>query len=158
MAARKTLRFINGNFRAQGYQGSSFQKWPANKRKGTILIKRGHLRRSFRQQIAPGGVRTWSESPYARIHNEGFSGTVSVKAHTRSKYKAQKVGTGRFTKTGKERMRTVHTLSGSHAVSAHSRKVAMPKRQFMPTGSGDAGTLIKSIERDVVKKLQTIFS
>jgi len=38
MAARKTLQFIDGNFRAQGWQGQTFQPWRKNSRNGTIHI------------------------------------------------------------------------------------------------------------------------
>lgn len=158
MVARKTLRFIDGNFRAQGYQGpGGFQRWKPNTRKGTILIKKGHLRRSFRQQVAPGEVRTWSNSPYARPHNEGFKGPVQIKAHQRRRFQAERVGTGRFNKNGTERKKTIHTVAGVANVKAHTRNVKLPRRQFMPTGPGDAPVLMKSIERQVVKDLKQIF-
>ena len=42
MAGNITLRFINGNFRAQGFQGTTFKKWKPSK--GTTLVKTGTLR------------------------------------------------------------------------------------------------------------------
>ena len=36
MAGNITLRFINGNFRAQGFQGTTFKKWKPSK--GTTLV------------------------------------------------------------------------------------------------------------------------
>lgn len=158
MAGRKILRFIDGNFRAQGWQGASFQRWKPNRRGGTILVRRGILRRSFRQEVGAGSVRTYSTSPYAAIHNRGFRGTVSIKAHSRRKYEAQRIGTGRFTKTGRERKKTIHVQSGVIQVKAHTRKVNIPQRQMMPERYNDSPVLINSIKRDVIKTLKNIFN
>lgn len=157
MAGRKTLRFINGNFRAQGWQGASFRRWQPNRKQSTILIRKGHLRRSFRQRIAPGEVTTFTDDPKAAVHNRGFKGTVSVKSFERRRFSAQRVGTGRFTKTGKERKKTIHVESGRTIVKAHARKMNMPQRQFMPERYNDSPVLINSIRKDVVKTLKTIF-
>lgn len=53
--------------------------------------------------------------PYAKIHNESFEGTVSVKAHTRNQYSKTQISTGKFTKKGKERKKTVTFKSGEKA-------------------------------------------
>lgn len=158
MAARKTLRFIDGNFRAQGWQGQTFQRWKKNTRDGTILVKKGHLRRSFRQEIAPGQVRTYSTSNYAAIHNRGFNGTVNIGAHERRIYTASRIGTGKFNKNGTERMKTIHTESGRVNVKAHTRKMNIPKRQFMPEHWNDSPVLVNAIRRDLIKELKRIFN
>lgn len=157
MAGRKILRFINGNFRAQGWQGAGFQRWKPNRRGTTILIRKGLLRRSIRQQVTPGAVRTWSDSRYAAVHNRGFKGTVRIKSFKRRIFTAQRVGTGKFTKTGKERKKTIHVQTGSTIVKAHSRKMNIVKRQFMPESSNDSPVLVNAIKRDTIKKLKTIF-
>lgn len=38
-AGEISLRFIDKNFRDQGWHGNTFQPWPSIKRKGTILVK-----------------------------------------------------------------------------------------------------------------------
>lgn len=157
MAGQKILRFINGNFRAQGWQGNSFEKWEPNQRKGTILVKKGHLRRSMRQEITPGAVKTWSTSPYAAIHNRGFKGTINVPEHNRGTFKRVKTGTGKFTKSGKERMRTVKQQTGMIKVKAHTRKVNIKRRQFMPEKWDDSPVLVNAIQRTVVNDLKAIF-
>lgn len=159
MASAKILRFIDGNFRAQGYQGQTFQPWKQNLRKGTILVKKGRLRRSFRCQILPdGSVRTFTNTPYAKIHNNGFKGTVTIKQHQRRKYTASKMGTGRFTKTGKERMKTIHTVTSSTQVRTHTRRVNIVRRQMIPTSTQDAPVLMASIKRDIVRSIKQIFN
>lgn len=158
MARDKTLRFIDNNFRGQGYYGRSLERWPANKRKGTILVNKGRLRRSFRSELGDGTIRIWTDTPYARTHNRGFNGTVNVSSFTRNKYTAGKVGTGRFTASGTERTRTVHTVSSTSQVKAHTRKMNTQKRQFMPESPADAPVLIGSIRREVIKTIKSIFS
>jgi phage gpG-like protein len=158
MAARKVLRFIDGNFRAQGWQGATFEAWKPNARRSTILIRRGHLRRSWRQQTGPGMVRTYSTSPYAAMHNRGYRGTVTIKAHERRKYAARKIGTGKFTKSGRERMKTVHDHVGNAQVREHVRTMNIPKRQMAPNSPNDSPVLVKSILRDMEKEIKNIFS
>ena len=52
VAANIALRFVNGNFRAQGFQGQSFEKW--KKSKGTTLVKSGNLRGAMYYTTQPG--------------------------------------------------------------------------------------------------------
>lgn len=159
MAAGKILRFIDGNFKAQGFQGRSFNRWKKIRRKGTILVKTGRLRRSWRSRpTGTGEVRTWSESKYAKVHNSGFQGSVNVRPFKRNRYSSEKIGIGKFTKTGKERTRTVHTVSGVSNVGAHTRKINVARRQMMPTKIEDAPVLFDSMKREVAKQIKRIFN
>lgn len=155
-AGNTALRFINGNFRAQGFQGTTFKKWKATKRGGTILVKTGKLRSANYFTTQHGQVTLKNNMPYAKVHNEGFKGTVSVKSHTRNKYSKTKVGTGKFTKTGKERTKTMTMKTGSNTVKSHSRKMDIPARQFVPTKNSPSPTLNNAIIRDVEKDIQQI--
>lgn len=156
-AGNISMRFINGNFRAQGWQGRSFQPWKKNKRGGTILVKRGQLRRGTYFVTQPGAAILRNNVAYAKIHNQGFNGTVSVRSHQRRILQAQRVHTGRVTRTGKMQMRTVHTLAGVQNVKAHTRKVNMPARQFMPTSDTDSPVLMNAIRREIERGLKKIF-
>jgi len=114
MLETEALRFVDDNFRMQGYEGNTWK--PST---GTILVKTGRLRRGFQSFLSPGEVLLRNDVPYARIHNEGLSGTSQVRAHIRSKQKA--VGRG------------LRQITGKQEVRAHSRNFNMPKRQFAPT-------------------------
>jgi phage gpG-like protein len=111
------VKGILANFRNETYPTSSrwrTRKGTAPRNKGRkLLVDSGRLRRSFRQRGAAGMVSVWTDTPYAKVHNEGLkvTGTASIPAHSRR------------TKSG--RMATVR---------AHTRKINfnMPKRQFMP--------------------------
>lgn len=151
------LRYVNGNFRAQGFQGTYFKKWkPTKKKKGRILIDSGRLRAATRAIIRVGEVALRNDMPYAHVHNEGFKGKVSVKAHKRNKYSKGKVGTGKLTKTGKERQKTVKFKSGEKSIKAHSRKVNIPRRQFIPTVKRPSKTLENSLLKMIDKDIQEI--
>lgn len=156
-AGKIALRFIDGNFRAQGWQGQRFSLWKPNKRNGTILVDKGRLRRSIHFRTAPGQVSVFSNSPYAAVHNRGFNGTVTVKEHTRYKYVAQKIGTGRFNKSGTERLKTIHTVASSSDVSSHTRKMNIEKRQFMPEGQNGSPVFANAIRREIVREIKQIF-
>lgn len=146
-AAKVALRFINGNFRAQGFQGVSFQKWKPNKRKRTILIKTGKLRAATYYTSQPGQFTINNPLPYAKIHNEGFQGTVTVKAHSRNKYSKTKVG-----------RRTMTMKTGESTVKSHARRINMPRRQFIPTPSRPSPVLNNAILRMISKDLDKIMN
>ncbi len=155
-AGNIALRFVNGNFRAQGFQGSTFKRWKANRRNGTILIKTGKLRAATYFTTQAGQATIQNHMPYAKAHNEGFSGDVSIKAHTRNIYTKTKIGTGKFTKKGKERMKTAIMKTGESTVKAHTRKMNLPQRQFAPTASSPSPVLDNAVMREVAKDINQI--
>jgi len=136
-AGDTALRFINGNFRAQGWQGASFQQWKPNKRKGTILVKSGHLRSASYYTIQPAQVTIKNTLPYAKIHNEGgvINKTATVRAHTRR---------GRRKET---------------YVKSHTRRMnlTVPKRQFAPSASSPSPVLNNAIVRRIDSEIKRIF-
>lgn len=157
VAGNIALRFINGNFRAGGFQGQSFERWKKSKKSsGTTLVASGALRAGNYYTTQPGQTTLKNSRPYAKVHNDGFEGTVTVKSHTRNKYGKSKVGTGRFTKKGKERMQTVTSKVGESTVKSHSRKMKIPKRQFMPTNENDSPVLNNAVQRQVARDIQQL--
>lgn len=124
------------NFRRQGYQssGGGITRWKKRKIQDSgrgILTKSGRLRRSLRPAPKGNEARVVTNVPYAKVHNEGFEGTVSVKSHKRYTYQTsiQK----RKTKSGKKRNTTVKTRVGVTRVNGYSRRMRMPARPFMIT-------------------------
>lgn len=143
------LRFVDDNFRNQSWEG---QAWEPSK--GTILVKSGALRRGFESSVSTGEVRIYNEVKYAKAHNEGFDGEISVPEHERGQY--EKVGSGVFTKKGKERLIT--KKKGSGRVKAHKKHLKLPKRQFSPTEASPSKTLNNTINTiissEMIKILQ----
>jgi len=157
LAAIEARNFSVNRFKAQNWIGDTTQPWPKrkanrSKRKGrAILIKSGRLRRSIRiihvdQQRAVIGT----DVPYAQIHNEGFRGQETVKAHTRNLTTTSREGTGVYSiKTKRERTKRVKTISGQTQVKSFTRNMNMPKRQFI----GASPFLEKKLNRLMIAQL-----
>lgn len=153
-----SLRFIDSNFRMQGWQGSSFQPWLPNKKGTTILVKTSTLRRGNYAVAGYGEVAIRNDVPYGRVHNDGFDGMVQIPAHSRRSLGAKKISTGRITRSGKSEIQTIHTVSGIQSVRAHARHMHMPKRQFFPNSWDETPVLKKQLVDDFVIGLKTIFN
>jgi len=115
-----------------------------------LLVQSGRLRRSIRiTRIVGLTAYMGSDVPYTKAHNEGLKGIIQVKAYTRNLFRSEKIGTGKYTKTGKIRMRTVQRLSGSVQVKVHTKRMNLPRRQFM----GYRPVLEKQLQRRLKAEL-----
>ena len=154
-AATIAVNFFKRRFVEQNWIDNATESWKRRKQRGrkrdsrATLTKTGRLRRSIRKgKVTPEYAIIETDVPYARIHNEGFRGTVHVKVHKRRRYKVNKYkeGTGVYSvKTRKERQRTrsVKEVNNTHWVQSHTRRVNMPRRQFM----GNSAQLNRQISR-----------
>ena len=126
--ASTAKRYFLERFSEKAFDGEPWK--PCGKRykpgKGTLLVQSGSLRKSIdvdeinarKVVITAGGDRV----PYARAHNEGFSGSVVVRSHER------------VSKKGKP-----------YVVKQHTRKMLVPRRRFM----GESHELETLIKKDV---------
>lgn len=156
MAGKLSLRFIDDNFRKQSWEGIPWKKRSAGAKRNqgrALLIDRGILRRGNRMQTFSGKVRIFNEVPYAKAHNEGFTGMVSISAHERKlygKYKQTSLTTRKTT--------TKKTYKGTASVKAHSRNMRIPRRQFAPTTTRPSATLndlvLRQVKLDMLKILK----
>jgi hypothetical protein len=127
------LRFVDDNFINQSWEG---HPWAPTKRGNTILVKTGNLKSGFRSSRSTGEVRIFNRVKYAKAHNEGFSGKVNVREHTRAKF---------------EGPRTKRKRKGNRTIEAHSRQMNLPRRQFTPTPDSPSPTLQRQI-RDMTRE------
>ena len=156
VAGNIALRFINGNFRAGGFQGQSFERWKKGKKKsGTTLVVTGALRAANYYTTQPGQITLKNSMPYAKQHNEGFEGTVTVKAHTRNKHRGDVLRQRYTNRRGNQATRTIK-LTVAENVKAHSRKMKIPKRQFMPTNENDSPVLNNAVQRQVARDINQL--
>ncbi|MBR6192510.1 MAG: phage virion morphogenesis protein [Prevotella sp.] len=118
------------NFRRKAFFTEAWKARRDPTANGSLLLVTGTLRRSIQSSITPKGVRFTSNVPYASMHNEGLKGSVTVKGHWRKG------------KTGKQ-----------HKVKQHSRKVDMPKRQFVGDGPRTQ-SIIKGVIHDTLKEFE----
>jgi phage gpG-like protein len=162
-ASNVALNHFQKNFRQQGFLDDSgnLQKWKKRKHvtkksdeKRPVNIKTGRLKRSLRPKPSFGVARVVTDVLYAEAVNEGFTGTETVRKHTRKKFSKGAEGTGVFSvKTRKERTRSVKRASGATEVKAHSRKMNTPARPYMKTTK----PLMNEMEKEVEKGLDKIF-
>jgi phage gpG-like protein len=146
MAGKKALRFIDGNFRKQSWEGVPWKRRRGGKRNNgrALLIDKGILRRGTNMRTTSGAVTVFNYVKYAKAHNTGFNGTVAIKAYKRNlfgKYKTSSLKTKKSSLTKQ--------LKGNTDVKAHNRQMRLPRRQFMPTAERPSPTLNKEVQREV---------
>lgn len=157
-AATIAVNFSKDRFRQQNWVGNTTQPWKrrktvtgkGSKRKNSraILVQTGALKRDVHKIYVGNTSAIIGTSnltgAYAKAHNEGFKGTVTVKAHTRKRYHT--VTETYKTKKGNDRTRSRRAINSSLAaikVKAHSLKMNLPKRQFI----GNSPVLDNQIQR-----------
>lgn len=144
------LQFTDDRFREQGWQDATLTPWAkrkSNKDAGrSILIKSGALRRGNRiVSTTDHSVTMGNDLPYAKPHNDGFHGSVAVKAFTRKRFSKTTIETDKLTKSGKPRKATALKAIGDIQVKSFTRNVNFPERRFM----GNSKTLSQKI-RDLL--------
>jgi len=154
------LKFIDDNFRLQGYQATKIIPWRATKKKiNTLALGRpghltsrgilqgiGRLRRSPRTDSpGPGLVRWYTDVVYAAVHNQGFNGNENVRAHIR-RIKTRDSFEGRKQKS-----------TGVTGVKSFTRHMNIPRRQFMPTVDRPSEIFNKQIWTKINTDVQHIF-
>ena len=104
------------------------RKWKPRRinRRGSLLIVSGALRDSIKAVVKGNGVAFTSNVPYAVAHNEGLSGSMSIKAHSRRRN--DKV----------------------HSVRAHRRRIKLPERRFIGDGP-HTQKIIRNVIEDNLK-------
>jgi phage gpG-like protein len=159
----EVVNFSLDNFKRQGFLGNAVQPWQPRKvvtRRNAgrdILVQSGRGRRSIRiMSASTDTVIVGSNLPYMKAHNEGFRGTVTVKAHERLKFTKERIGSGKFTNGGKERMKTVNKISGKSSVQSFQRKMILPKRQFLGESPYLTARIQRLITADIMKVAKSI--
>lgn len=129
------VNLFKDNFSKQGFQDDEgdVQKWAERKNDPDpgrgILMKTGRLRDSIRIIHATSRTITiGSRLSYAKIHNEGFRGGVSVRGFHRTRNNQRE------------------------QVRPQTRRIKMPKRQFI----GDSRALTKRINNWFQKEIRKV--
>lgn len=160
LAGIEAVNFSKERFRAQNWADDSTKPWAKRKRSrgsrqrdnGAVLVSSGRLKRSIRViSSSANRVIIGTDVPYAEAHNEGFRGTVKVKAHTRGKYNTEREKV--TSKNGRTRTVSRKRRSGAIEVKSHVRKMNLPQRQFM----GNSAALARKIERTMQAEFNRSF-
>lgn len=136
IVAETATEYFKGSFRRKAFDGVPWRAAKRPKKKSSLLIASGALMNSIRPShvstervvISAGNDKV----TYAKAHNEGFVGSVSISAHQRT-IKAK----GR----GKKR-KPARTIQ----VKAHTRKANIPARPFMGNSRELNALIVKRIE------------
>jgi phage gpG-like protein len=150
-AGDTALRFINGNFRAQGWQGATFQPWKPNKRGGRILVQKGHLRAASFYYTAPGMAIIRNTLKYAAIHNEGGNVQIPVTHKMRKFAWAMYAKNGGKGKPKAERWKTLALTKKTYL------NINIAQRQFAPTPTSQSQVLNAAVTRKIEQELKTLF-
>lgn len=126
IVAETSVEYFQNTFRTKKFDGNPWAPPRVPKRSGSLLVQSGALLNSIRPVlvsperivIAAGNEKV----DYARVHNEGFKGSVTVPAHIR------------------------HTRRGDQTVRQHTRSVNIPQRQFIGAARELETELQKRIE------------
>lgn len=162
-AGNTALRFVDGNFKAQGWQGQSFQKWKPNKRKGRILVNKGHLRNATYYVTGIAMVTIKNTQPYANIHNEGGNIKIPVTDKMRKFAWAMYYNEGGGKVKGKSararlRNQNADNWKGLALTKKTYLNINIDQRQFAPTKSNPSLVLNAAVERGVVRAFKEIFN
>ena len=125
VVAETALEDFRENFQTQSFNGVGWRplspKYARKKRRSTsrILTNTAALQHSMRETIKePSRVRITagnSKVPYARVHNEGYTGLQKVPTYQNRNFMGK----------------------GKHVtIKAHTRRMNIPKRQFMGRTTG----------------------
>lgn len=136
LVSELAVDYFKERFRYKEFDGTP---WPdfstrcKHRTNGSLLVDTGHLLGSIRPtEISAGKVVISAGNDnvfYAKVHNEGFSGSVVVKAHDRT------------SKKGKV-----------YVVKQHTRKMLIPQRQFL----GESSELGRILKNDIEQLFKTV--
>lgn len=119
--------------------------------KGTLMNTTGKLRRSIKATVQGNGITFTSHAPYATIHNEG--GTITVTAKMRRYFWAKYYelsGRVKYRKDGKQSASTQRFSAQAEAYKAMAlmkvgSTITIPQRQFI----GDHPQVKEAVKRVV---------
>ncbi len=114
-------------------------------------IQARHTRLSGRLFIRAGRP----EAAYGAAHQDGFSGTVNVSAHTRKQKSRDTFGKVSVLNeaTGHDVMRRRKVSAGIATVKAHSRAMKLPKRRWWGADNATWRKVLRDVHREISKQL-----
>ena len=128
VVAETAVEYFKERFKEKAFDGAPWAPGRP-KKSGSLLVQSGNLLNSIRPAyVGPDKVIISAgnaQVTYAKVHNEGFEGDVTVKSYVRN------------TKKTKESKKEKDAADTPGTVKAHTRHMKIPQRQFM----GDAREL-----------------
>lgn len=154
--ANEGQRFFVDNFRKEAWEGKRWKgRSSKSKNKNPLLVGRTRqLKNAVNRSIKEANknrIKWGVYLSYAATHNYGFNGVEHVRPHKRRRFGKSKVAdiTKMNVKTRKYATRTVKVQTGRINVKGFSRKMNIPKRQFMGAS--------KTLRNRLLNKLTQMF-
>lgn len=145
LAGNMALNFFQDSWTRQGYIDQRYIPWKKRRSSETgksraILIGKGSgaLRRSLRLTSGPGYFEVGTQLPYAKIHNEGGTMTVTPRQRAFFWYKHSEA---------KAKRRKTEAEQWKHLALA--KTITIPKRQFMGDSQFLRQRIVKNVERAI---------
>lgn len=150
IVAETSVEYFQNTFQTKKFDGNPWAPPRVPKRSGSLLVQSGALLNSIRPVlvsperivIAAGNEKV----DYARVHNEGFEGEVTVSAHKRV-VKTAKIGV-----KGEEEQDSDEDMTQN--VKEHTRMMRIPQRQFM----GEAKELDEKLHKAIEAYLESVLT
>lgn len=125
---------VQENFRTGGRPTQWVKSKRAIRQGGQTLLGSGRLMKSLlTPEVTGDDINFGSNLPYAAIHQFGFDGPETVKAHSRSMRSGNLFGRGERVnkKTGEITQGRIKTASGVGFVKSFTRHMRMPARPYI---------------------------
>lgn len=156
IVAETAVEYFKESFDKKAFDGNPWEPAKRPRKNGSLLVDSGTLVNSIEPSliskekvIISAGVK---KAPYARAHNEGFSGPVQVAPFTRQT-QSRTVDVPQYSRGGK--VVEAHKWDipgGTQSVRGFTKQVNIPKRQFMGQSKELAFRLYTRIE-DYLKSI-----
>lgn len=146
----------------QNFERKAFfaEKWKRKRSNDKpLLMNTGSLRRSIKSNIKDNSIVFYSDLPYAGIHNEGGTITVTrkMKGYFWIKYK-EATGGFTYTRKGEQRNNKANRTLTSEAefframaLKKVGSKIIIPRRQFVGTSPEVEQLVLKIIEDNLTE-------
>jgi len=95
----------------------------------------------------------YNNIPYAKVHNEGFSGLVNIPKHIRVKFEKTAIYNVKS-----HRPRAIKVRVGEGDVQGHTRHANIIQRQFAPTNESLSPILAAEITEWLEKDIKAILT
>jgi phage gpG-like protein len=183
-AGSYALKWVQGNFELQGWRGNTLVPWARRKSrkqgvrgkfqgvlrdstKSRLMEQSGKLKNSIKMLPMKEAAKIYTFCKYARAHNDGFKGTVQVRAFNRRKKLVgtiEGLGGEKFNFGAASSLKTHRRVKDKPVfdkipVKAHARHMNLPRRQFMPSAKRQSPMLNKEVrnmtQNDIQKILKT---
>jgi len=157
------------NFERKGFFNQTWKDTKFPNRRGSLMMRTGKLRRSLRARVSGNSISFTSSMPYAAIHNEG--GTITVTAKMKRYFWAMYYQAGGAI-TYAVKSKTMANTKRNRALTAEAAfykamalkpvgtKIKIEQRQFIghhPQVDTIVKTVVDANMREIVKQITSKF-